>query len=202
MCEELRQRKVAQDQTIEKIKGRLLVSMLHAFMCFSFLLFSVSTVLLCPLGGRRKLHNWAGSLGPSFSPQSRSRTQWRGQHWLAILPYSVKICMLYLSVCYPSQCQISTGDENPNILDLLALNPALDPALNPSLTPTVVTPAVKPTKKKKSELESRVSWNLHTVVFTSAYNGGLLLPSYFYCWFLIKFCNYFWLQCCCKKVVC
>ncbi|XP_053172161.1 evC complex member EVC [Scomber japonicus] len=104
MCEELRQRKVAQDQTIEKIKGRLLEA-------------EESFITELAALARVSLHS------PDQEPSEED----------------------------------NTGDENPNILDLLALNPALDPALNPSLTPTVVTPAVKPTKKKKSELESRVS---------------------------------------------
>ncbi|XP_071369236.1 evC complex member EVC isoform X2 [Centroberyx affinis] len=57
----------------------------------------------------------------------------------------------------PSGQEDNTGDESPNILNLLALNPALDPALNPSLTPTIITPAVKPTQKKKRERESQLS---------------------------------------------
>lgn len=44
-------------------------------------LLPVSTVFLCPLGGRRRLHKGAGGLGPSFSPHFRCRSQrWWGQH--------------------------------------------------------------------------------------------------------------------------
>ncbi|XP_029906468.1 ellis-van Creveld syndrome protein isoform X2 [Myripristis murdjan] len=51
----------------------------------------------------------------------------------------------------------SADDESPNILNLLALNPALDPALNPSLTPSIITPAAQPAHKKKRERESQLS---------------------------------------------
>ncbi|KAM7422182.1 hypothetical protein PAMA_010314 [Pampus argenteus] len=104
MCEELRRRKVAQDQTIEKIKGQLEEA-------------EESFITELAALARVSLHS------PDPEPSEEE----------------------------------NTGEENPNILDLLALNPALDPALNPSLTPTVVTPSVKPTKKKKTERESHVS---------------------------------------------
>nr|XP_061788350.1 evC complex member EVC isoform X1 [Nerophis lumbriciformis] len=129
VCQELRRRKVAQDQSLEWTNGQLQ---------------EAETSFISELAAlaRVSLH----SPDSDSEPEPSHEDHMTGNHTFHISTHAGS-----------SNLIISTGEGNTSLMDLLARNPALDPALNPSLTPTVVAPLVKPANKKEKERKSHLS---------------------------------------------